>query len=121
MIAALVAVGIMPAQAQLRPAPQKQLSRGAVDHVRATPAPRATHVVYGTLNFVRGSALVLQTRRGALIHVDAAAAIASGMYSAPLFVGKVVAVGGYYDASRVLHASNVQRLSKLDATTNPDR
>ena len=110
-----------PGAAQTRPLPQRQLSRGAVSTVRATPEPKTTHVVYGTIASLKGASLVVRTRSGRMQSVDATSALAAGTYSAPLFVGKVVAVGGSFDASHVLHAQTVTRMTRLDPTTGPDR
>lgn len=103
------------------PIPQKQLSRGAAPRTRSTPEPKAVHLVFGTLTSVKGAALVLQTRHGVLLRVDASAALAAGTYSAPLFAGKIVAIGGYFDGAHVLRAQSVTRLTKIDPSTTPDR
>jgi hypothetical protein len=109
------------AQAHPTPRPQRQLSRGAVDLARPTPPPPVRHDIFGTIASVRGSALLLRTRTGKLLAVDAAPAIAAGTYSAPLFVGKIVLVGGTLDAARTLHAQTIVRIERLDARTGPDR
>ncbi|MBD5655963.1 MAG: hypothetical protein IAI50_12400 [Candidatus Eremiobacteraeota bacterium] len=116
-----VAAASESSSAQPHPLAQKQISRGATSHVRASPQPRVMHVVYGTLTLVRSTTLMLRTRRGIFLHVDAAPAVEAGTYSAPFFVGKIVAVGGYFDAAHVLHASSVMRLTRLDPSTGPDR
>jgi hypothetical protein len=124
MLATVALTGLsyaMPVRAQPRPLPQKQLSRSVPSGARLSPTARAAHVVYGTLSSVRGAALVLRTRRGVSQRVDAAGALASGSFSAPLFAGKIVAVTGYFDAARVLHAQSVTRLTRLDPSTAADR
>jgi hypothetical protein len=115
-LAALPAVSGRPA-----PLPQRQLSRGAVSTARLAAGPRALHFVFGTLVAIRGSALTLRTRGGSILQVDAAAAIAAGTYSAPLFVGKVVVLGGSYEGPRTFRAQTVTRIPRLDASTGPDR
>ncbi len=123
----LVALAVMAAashaavQAHPTPRAQRQISRGAVDHARSTPPPAVRHDIFGTITSVRGSTLVVRMRTGKLLAVDAAPAIAAGTYSAPLFVGKIVLVGGSFDAARTLHAQTIVRIERLDARTGPDR
>ena len=64
---------------------------------------------------------MLRTRRGVLLEVDASPAIEAGTYSAPLFVGKIVAIGGSYASPHAFRAQSVTRLTRLDDTTGPDR
>lgn len=117
----LLGTCLLPARAQLRPLPQKQLSRSLPSGTRSSATTRPAHVFYGTLSSVRGAALVLRTRRGVLQRVDAAQALATGTVSAPLFAGKIVAVSGYFDNAHVLHAQSVTRLVRLDVSTAADR
>ena len=126
----LLAAGIaapFPVAAQPRPLAQRQISRGApstthvTPHVRTDATGHTTHILYGTISSVKGPALLVRTRSGRVQSVDASDALAAGTYSAPLFVGKVVAIGGYYDASKTLHAQTVARMTKLDPTTGADR
>ena len=129
LAALVVATTVAPlgVAAQSRPLPQHQISRGApsttrvAPHVRTDATGRTTHLVYGTISSVKGPALLVRTRGGRLQPVDASAALAAGTYSAPLFVGKVVAVGGYYDTSKTLHAQTVTRMTRLDSSTSADR
>ncbi len=116
---AIVAAPAAPGRAE--PLPQRQISRGAVSVAHPTAAPRPVHFVYGTLVAVRGSALTMRARDGTLLSVDAASAIAAGTYSAPLFAGKTVVLGGWYAAPRTFHAQTVTRIPRLDASTGPDR
>ena len=117
----------LSAAAQTRPLPQHQISRGAPSTTRVVPQARtnalahSTHTLYGTIASVKGPRLVVRTRGGRLQQVDASDALAAGTYSAPLFIGKVVAVGGFYDASKMLHAQTVTRMTRLDPTTGADR
>jgi len=114
-------MAVLPAvSGRAAPLPQRQLSRGAVSPARSTDVPRPLHFVFGTLVAIRGSELTMRTRRGILLKVDAAAAIAAGTYSAPLFVGKVVVLGGSYEGPRTFHAQTITRIPRLDATTGPD-
>lgn len=129
MLAAVLAAAVaapLQATAQARPLPQRQISRGAPSTTHVTPHTKinalggATHILYGTISSVKGAALVVRTRGGRLQPVDATQALAAGTYSAPLFVGKVVAVNGYYDAAKTLHAQSVTRMTKLDPSTSAD-
>jgi hypothetical protein len=108
------------ADAQLRPQPQTVLSRGAVSTARPKPIGRSVHNVFGSIVSIAGPKFFLRTRFGRVIVVDATTAMQQGSYSAPLFVGKVVLVGGAYDAARVLHATTVTRMTRIDATTPRD-
>jgi len=108
------------AQAQSRPQPEKVLSRGAVSTARPVPVGRSQHNVFGTIVSLTTPKFVLRTRTGRLLLVDATIAMLQGSYSAPLFVGKAVLVGGSYDTLRVLHARTVTRMTRLDATTPGD-
>ena len=119
---AALALGALPAvPIRAAPLPQRQLSRGAVSPARPAAEPRPPHFVFGTLVAIRGSALTMRTRRGILLNVDAAAAIAAGTYSAPLFVGKIVVLGGSFEGPRTFHAQTITRIPRLDASTGPDR
>jgi hypothetical protein len=96
--------------------------------VAATPVPAGTalpagptHQVFGTISKLAKTEFVLRTRAGRLIDVDAAPAIAAGLYSAPLFVGKVVVVSGPLDAHGVLYAKTIIRMTRIDDSTLRDR
>jgi hypothetical protein len=94
--------------------------RGGVRPVPvAAKAPE--HAVFGTIASLKGTRFVLRTRIGRALPVDASAAIASGRFSAPLFVGKVVVVTGALDAAGTLHAVTVTRFTRLDERTPRDR
>jgi hypothetical protein len=84
-------------------------------------APKANHVVFGRLEFVKGPLLTLRTRSGRLWSVNATEALRSGNYSAPLFVGKIVEVDAYLNRSNVLQASGVMRMGSLDRWTPADK
>ncbi len=111
--------------AQSRPAREHILSRGVPDGARASPpatrVPGNDHVLYGRIDALRGAILTVRTRSGGLQRVDASAALRSGAYSEPLFVGKIVRIHGSYDTSRTLQAQSVMRTGQLDAATGPDR
>lgn len=123
IVAALLAALPSHAGAQLRPAPQRVLSRGATSPVRtqaSDPARHGDRVLYGRIEAIRGSALVVRARSGRLFRVDASEALRTDTYSAPLFVGKIVVIDGY-DGAKALHATSVMRMGNLDAGTPPDR
>ena len=112
------------AQAQQRPATQRVLSRGASDAVRVQPYDAwrpDDRLLYGRIDRMAGSVLFVRSRTGRLIRTDATEAIRTDSYSAPLFVGKIVVIDGYYDAAKTLHARSVMRMGSLDAGTASDR
>jgi hypothetical protein len=78
------------------------------------------HAEYGTIASISGTQLTLLLRSGKTLAVDASQAIASGQYSAPLFVGKVVVIEGSPRADGVFAAQRVSRLTRLDAQTAAD-
>jgi hypothetical protein len=118
--ALLAIAAFAPALAVAHPLPQIVLSRGAVSRDRPSAVGRTAHNVFGTIVRLGTPKFVLRTRTGRLLLVDATAAIQRGSYSAPLFVGKVVVVGGAYDAARVLQATTVTRQTRLDRMTPAD-
>jgi hypothetical protein len=89
-------------------------------HPMSTPVPRA-HLVAGTIAKVAGSDLLVELRSRRLLHVDASPAIASGRYSDPLFVGKVVLIEGSYARDGTLDATTITRLPRMDETVPLDR
>jgi hypothetical protein len=106
------------------------LRRATVVTPRAPQAPQAStvaapagpqHQVFGTIATLTKTAFVLRTRTGRTIAVNAADAISSGRYSAPLFVGKVVVVSGPIDAHGVLYAQTVTRMTRIDDPNLRDR
>jgi hypothetical protein len=107
-------------------------------HANATPAPAIrfepirrlgpqsiptgpAHFVFGEIAKLVSPRLVLRLRDGRLLDVDAAAAIESGRFSAPLFAGKLVVIEGRLDALGVMHAESVTRTPRIDEATPKDR
>jgi hypothetical protein len=84
----------------LRPAPAWHAVRGG------------PHSLYGTIRAIKGNLIAVQLRSGRLQVVNAAAAIAHGDYSAPLFVGKFVGVDGSFVGGAFV-AAHVYRLHGL--------
>jgi hypothetical protein len=122
-IAASLAIAILASvapPASANPLPQAQISRGAASRVRPLPVGAQRHNVFGTIVRLTLPKFTLRTRTGHLVVVDATTAIANGTYSAPLFPGKFVVIGGAYDTSHVLHAITITRMPTLDRTTPPD-
>jgi hypothetical protein len=123
VLAAILALGAslpIAAIAQTHPLPQAVLSRGRVDRTPLDPIGRSRHNVFGTIVSLATPRLVLRTRTGRLLAVDATTALRKGSFSAPLFAGKIVLVGGLFDGRRVLHALTITRITRLDAATPPD-
>jgi hypothetical protein len=100
-----------------RPVPQRQVraplpSAASQQWHAVRPGP---HVFYGTIAAIRGAILTLRLRNGRSVPIDASAAIASGNYSVPLFVGKIVSVDGTlvgttFTATHVFRMSNLANL-----------
>jgi hypothetical protein len=120
--AAILALGALLSASivQAHPLPQAVLSRGAVNVARPVPVGRSLHNVFGTIVKIVSPKFLLRTRYGRLLTVDATTALQRGTYSAPLFVGKVVVVGGMFDAASVFHATTVTRQTRLDRMTPAD-
>jgi hypothetical protein len=120
VVAALVPAGV-GAQTLRRPT----IAVPAHPLVAVTPEPAVPngpkHQIFGTISKVTKTEFVLRTRTGRLIDIDAAPAVAAGLYSAPLFVGKVVVVSGPIDAHGVLYAKTVIRMTRIDDSTMHDR
>ncbi len=127
VLAALAAAVLTPAGvlAQSRPQPQRVISRGFSTARAAQPAtaPRMLNDrrLSGQIQSIKASTLLIRARNGREMRVDASDAIRSGMYSAPLFVGKAVMITGYYDSARTLHAQTITREARIDARTPLDR
>ena len=125
--ALLLAAAVTPATdvaAQNSPATQHVISRGFVSRPSATPKSvvrKASHVIFGRLESIQGKTLALRARSGHIWSVDASEAVASDNYSAPLFVGKIVEVDGYFTNSHVLQATGIMRMGTLDSSTPPDK
>jgi hypothetical protein len=83
----------------------------------AGPAPNS---VSGTVQTIIGTDLLLRSRSGGAIHVDAADAVA-GEQSQALRAGLPVTVTGLRDASGVLHASAITRAKTAPALWPADR
>jgi hypothetical protein len=99
-----------------RPVPQRQVRAPLPSSVSQWHAVRpGPHVFYGTIAAIRGAILTLRLRNGRSVPIDASAAIASGNYSVPLFVGKIVSVDGTlvgttFTATHVFRMSNLANL-----------
>lgn len=83
--------------------------------------PKRLHIAYGSIESIGKTTLVLLVRGHREINVDMTAALADGTFSNPLTIGNFFAVEGEYGADRVLYASNITRMTRLDDSTGPDR
>ncbi|HTU81384.1 MAG TPA: DUF5666 domain-containing protein [Candidatus Acidoferrales bacterium] len=88
-----------------------------------TPTPsalyEATHVrlIYGTITAIRNKTeIVVRLRTGYAQRVDATEVLRTGRYSAPLFVGKLVAVTGHLEAGGAILATSITRATTLKHT-----
>lgn len=105
-------------------APLAPLARPGV-----SPTPNAafeaTHqrLVYGTIAAIHSKALiVVKLRSGYQQRVDTTDVMRTGHYSAPLFVGKLVAITGRLEPTGVLVATSISRTHKLPMPKEePDR
>ncbi len=98
-------------------------------HVRTVPAAEATgnwhalrrgpHEFSGLIYAMNGAQLTLRLRNGQFVAVNAADAIASGNYSAPLFIGKPVSIDGTQGAG-AFTATHIFRVPNLIGL-GPDR
>jgi hypothetical protein len=121
-VAGMVAAGLASAQATVvsglggtvhRALPPTASRSGATATAQAWRAvPMGAHHFYGTIASIKGSQLAIRLRNGRVQVADATAAIAHGDYSAPLFVGKTVAVDGAFNGSSFT-ISHIFRLTNL--------
>jgi hypothetical protein len=81
-------------------------------------ADTSRHEVFGTIDSITGSRLVIRTRTGARAYVDALPAM-TAYRTAVLFVGRVVGVEGTRDAAGVLHATTIERVANPHPATWP--
>jgi hypothetical protein len=80
------------------------------------------HTVYGQIARLSATSFLLKLRSGRLLTVDDSVAVASGHYSAPLFVGKYVEVAGSLGTTGVLVAETITRMQQIDpSNTRADR
>jgi hypothetical protein len=121
LIAATVAAGSQAvAQTTIRrPAPVAVPVRPNTNTPPNTRLPQ--HFVSGAIVKINGRLLLVQLRDRRLVRVDATSPLATGRYSAPLFIGKFVIVEGSYAADGTLLATTITRLPRLDSSTPADR
>ena len=84
------------------------------------PASAFAHDVFGEIVRLYPGGFVLRLRSGRALTVDASSAIASGRFSQPLFVGKIVLVTGGVDSRGTVLAETVTRITRIDNTTRAD-
>ncbi len=90
---------------------------------QATPTTDAAqHEVYGTIDSITGSRLVIRTRTGHRLDIDALPALTAHR-STLLFVGRLLDVVGTFDTAGVLHAKSLwtARVPRDTALWPPDR
>jgi len=92
----------------------------ATDTQAQRSAKTSSREIVGTIDSISGSRLLIRTRTGARVRVDALAAMAGG-HSAVLFVGRSVDVVGTVDNAGVLHAATIWRVKDSPALWPPDR
>jgi hypothetical protein len=83
-------------------------------------AMKTPNEVTGTLVKARGPEIILRTRVGKLVRVNAAAALKNER-SEDLIVGRPFDVRGTYDAAGVMHAAIIIRAKPSPSTWPPDR
>jgi hypothetical protein len=84
------------------------------------PASAFAHDVFGEIVRLYPTGFALRLRSGRTLTVDASSAIASGRFSQPLFVGKIVLVTGGIDSRGTFLAETVTRITRIDNTTRAD-
>jgi hypothetical protein len=85
------------------------------------PASAFAHDAFGQITRLQPSGFIMRLRSGRALVVDASDAIASGRFSAPMYVGKLVVVTGAIDASGTFRAETVTRMARIDSSTRADR
>jgi len=85
-------------------------------------ADTARHEIFGKIDSITGSRLVIRTRAGRRLDVDALPAL-TAYRSVELFVGRVIDAVGTLDAAGVLHAKTIARAHNPEdpALWPPDR
>jgi hypothetical protein len=84
------------------------------------PASAFAHDAFGEIVRLNPTGFSLRLRSGRTLTVDASSAIASGRFSQPLFVGKIVLVTGGIDSRGTFLAETVTRITRIDNTTRAD-
>jgi hypothetical protein len=87
----------------------------AVQHPRFRPVKQGPHTFYGKIVSLGANRVVILTRHNRLINVDTTIVLAAGTFSAPLFVGKLVAVDGDQPATGAFTAAHIWRLTNLNS------
>jgi len=80
----------------------------------------ATREVYGKIQSVKGTMVMIQTRSGTLVQVDAKPAIAA-QRSVTLIVGHAIEVTGTVDKAGVFHAEILQKAKDSPTIWPADR
>jgi hypothetical protein len=103
-------------------APQAPATKGTAKQESATRPgeQKSTREIYGKIQSLKGTLVTLQTRTGSLVQVDAKGAM-KAQRSAPLVVGRAIAVKGTVDKAGVLHAEILQRAKDSSTLWPADR
>jgi hypothetical protein len=81
---------------------------------------KASREIYGKIQSIKGTMVTLQTRTGRVVQVDAKPAM-EAQRSAPLVVGRAVAVKGTVDKAGTFHAETLQRAKDSSILWPADR
>jgi hypothetical protein len=81
---------------------------------------KASREIYGKIQSIKGTMITLQTRTGRVVQVDAKPAM-EAQRSAPLVVGRAVAVKGTVDKAGIFHAETLQRAKDSSILWPADR
>lgn len=103
-------------------APQAPAPKGTAKQESATRSreQKVTREIYGKIQTIKGTLITLQTRTGNLVQVDAKGAM-EAQRSAPLVVGRAIAVKGTIDKAGVFHAEILQRAKDSSTLWPADR
>lgn len=81
---------------------------------------KAAREIYGKIQSLKGTMVMLQTRTGSLVQVDTKPAM-EAQRSAPLVVGRAIGVKGTVDKAGILHAEILQRVKDSSILWPADR
>jgi hypothetical protein len=96
--------------------PQEQKTQKKMEEGNAAPVRE----VYGKVQSIKEAVITIQTRTGATLEVDSAAAL-KGERSAPIVIGHAICARGRIDKKGVLHAESIQRAKDAPAMWPADR
>jgi hypothetical protein len=116
---AAMAFAAVSAAANAQSAAPYRASTGSI--ADRQPPEASPHRLFGTLEAVNGTQLIVRLRSGRELKVDASQAFALTRVSEPLFAGKPAIVRGDFVRGGIFRATSVQRGSADAHNWGPDR